>query len=109
MYARPVLNGRSASSQTLKATLGVRELVFEGVLQRGDRVSEVALAERLGVSRTPLRIALATLAHEGLLEPLAGAGLSFARSPRPTSPTGSSCAACSRGRRRGSRPSGCGT
>jgi GntR family transcriptional regulator of vanillate catabolism len=74
LYAFPVLNGRSASSQTLKATLGVRELVFEGVLQRGERVSEVALAERLGVSRTPLRIALATLAHEGLLEPLAGGG-----------------------------------
>ena len=64
----------SARSQTTKATLGVRELVFEGALQRGERVSEVALAERLGVSRTPLRIALTTLAHEGLLEPLAGGG-----------------------------------
>lgn len=64
----------SASSQTTKATLGVRELVFEGALRRGERVSEVALAERLGVSRTPLRIALATLAHEGLLEPLPGGG-----------------------------------
>jgi GntR family transcriptional regulator, vanillate catabolism transcriptional regulator len=61
-------------SQTAKATLGVRELVLEGELGPGDRVPEVALAERLGVSRTPLRIALATLAHEGLLEPLRGGG-----------------------------------
>src|ERR1700722_17696474 len=75
LYAFSVLNGRSASSQTLKATLGVRELVFEGALQRGERVSEVALADRLGVSRTPLRIALATLAHEGLLETLVGGGV----------------------------------
>ncbi len=62
------------SSQTTKATLGVRELVFDGELAPGERVPEIALAERLGVSRTPLRIALATLAHEGLLEPLGGGG-----------------------------------
>jgi GntR family transcriptional regulator, vanillate catabolism transcriptional regulator len=61
-------------SQTAKATLGVRELVLDGGLAPGDRVPEIALAERLGVSRTPLRIALATLAHEGLLEPLRGGG-----------------------------------
>ena len=72
LYARPV--AVSARSQTTKATLGVRELVFEGALKRGERVSEVALAERLGVSRSPLRIALTTLAHEGLLEPLSGGG-----------------------------------
>jgi GntR family transcriptional regulator of vanillate catabolism len=58
----------------MKATLGVRELVLEGELAPGDRVPEVALAERLGVSRTPLRIALTTLAHEGLLEALRGGG-----------------------------------
>ena len=66
--------GQPKSSQTTKATLGVRELVFEGELAPGERVPEIALAERLGVSRTPLRIALATLAHEGLLEPLGGGG-----------------------------------
>jgi GntR family transcriptional regulator of vanillate catabolism len=54
----------------MKATLGVRELVLDGELSPGDRVPEIALAQRLGVSRTPLRIALTTLAHEGLLESL---------------------------------------
>src|SRR4051812_39499413 len=66
--------GSTKSSQTTKATLGVRELVFDGELGPGERVQEIALAERLGVSRTPLRIALSTLAHEGLLEPLGGGG-----------------------------------
>lgn len=66
--------GDAANSQTTKATLGLRELVLEGELSPGERVPEVGLAERLGVSRTPLRIALATLAHEGLLEPLGGGG-----------------------------------
>jgi len=66
--------GNPATSQTTKATLGVRELIFEGELAPGERVAEVALADRLGVSRTPLRIALSTLAHEGLVEPLNGGG-----------------------------------
>jgi GntR family transcriptional regulator of vanillate catabolism len=66
--------GSRDDSQMTKATLGVRELVLEGELGPGERVPEVALAERLGVSRTPLRLALATLAHEGLLEPLDGGG-----------------------------------
>ena len=66
--------GNSAGSQTTKATLGLRELVFSGAVAPGERLPEVELAERLGVSRTPLRMALQTLAHEGLLEALAGGG-----------------------------------
>ena len=75
--------GSPERSQTTKATLGVRELVLDGELAPGERVPEVGLAERLGVSRTPLRIALTTLAHEGLLERLRGGGFvvrSFTRS-----------------------------
>jgi GntR family transcriptional regulator, vanillate catabolism transcriptional regulator len=80
---RPASPQETRRSQTTKATLGIRELVLEGELAPGERVPEVALAERLGVSRTPLRIALATLAHEGLLDPLRGGGFvvrSFTRS-----------------------------
>jgi GntR family transcriptional regulator of vanillate catabolism len=65
---------RSAGSQTTKATLGLRELAVSGEFAPGERLSEVELAERLGVSRTPLRMALQTLTHEGLLEPLSGRG-----------------------------------
>src|SRR5579871_1085014 len=70
----PASAADTRSSQTTKATLGVRELVLGGELAPRERVPEVALAERLGVSRTPLRIALGTLAHEGLLEQLEGGG-----------------------------------
>lgn len=47
----------------------IRELIVEGVLTPGSRVAEASLAERLGVSRTPVRNALPALATEGLLEP----------------------------------------
>lgn len=66
--------GASERSQTTKATLGLRELILAGELAPDQRVPEVGLAERLGVSRTPLRLALSTLAHEGLLRPLPGGG-----------------------------------
>ena len=66
--------GDVAGSQTTKATLGLRELIFAGELAPDERVPELGLAEPLGVSRTPLRLALATLAHEGLLRALPGGG-----------------------------------
>jgi GntR family transcriptional regulator of vanillate catabolism len=47
----------------------IRELIIEGALPPGRRVAEAAIAERLGVSRTPVRNALPALATEGLLEP----------------------------------------
>jgi GntR family transcriptional regulator of vanillate catabolism len=66
--------GDGARSQSVKATLGLRELIFDGEFAPGERVPEVDLAARLGVSRTPMRLALAALAHEGLVEPLTGGG-----------------------------------
>jgi GntR family transcriptional regulator of vanillate catabolism len=71
---RAVARGISARTQTTKATLGLRELILEGAFAPGERVPEIELADRLGVSRTPLRLALTTLGHEGLLDALAGGG-----------------------------------
>ncbi|HVH23905.1 MAG TPA: GntR family transcriptional regulator [Pseudonocardia sp.] len=50
-------------------TLGqVRELILGGSFAAGTRLGETELAERLGVSRTPVREALSRLAAEGLVE-----------------------------------------
>lgn len=46
----------------------LRDLIIEGQLAAGDRIDEGALIEQLGVSRTPFREALRTLAAEGLVE-----------------------------------------
>jgi GntR family transcriptional regulator of vanillate catabolism len=53
--------------QTAKALSGLRDLILAGEVQPGERLSEVALAERLSVSRTPLRAALQRLEQEGLV------------------------------------------
>jgi GntR family transcriptional regulator of vanillate catabolism len=62
------------TSQTTRALLGLRELILSGEFGHGDRMSELPLVERLGVSRTPVRLALATLEHEGLLRALPAGG-----------------------------------
>lgn len=60
--------------QSLKALMGVRDLILGGHVRSGERLSEVAIAERLGISRTPIRAALARLEQEGLLEPIPSGG-----------------------------------
>jgi DNA-binding GntR family transcriptional regulator len=46
----------------------LREQILGGDLAPGARLGEVELAERLGVSRTPVREALSRLAAEGIVE-----------------------------------------
>ncbi|WP_330208356.1 MULTISPECIES: GntR family transcriptional regulator [unclassified Pseudomonas] len=57
----------SPQKQHLLAALEIRELILRGQLAPGQRVTEAGLAELLGVSRTPVRQALPTLAQEGYL------------------------------------------
>ena len=52
----------------------IERLILEGELERGARVNEVALAERLGTSRGPVREACRTLTQAGLLENHANRG-----------------------------------
>jgi DNA-binding GntR family transcriptional regulator len=60
-----VTRGLTSAERAL-ATL--RDLIMGGELAPGARLGEVELAERLGVSRTPVREALSRLAAEGLVE-----------------------------------------
>jgi GntR family transcriptional regulator, vanillate catabolism transcriptional regulator len=57
-------------SQTVTALLRLRELILSGELKPGQRLSELWVVDRLNVSRTPVRAALARLQEEGLLETL---------------------------------------
>jgi GntR family transcriptional regulator, vanillate catabolism transcriptional regulator len=61
-------------TQITRSLLRLRELILSGEFEAGERMSELPLVERLGVSRTPLRLALAELEHEGLLRGLPGGG-----------------------------------
>ncbi len=51
-----------------KAYVLIQQKIMRGELQPGSAVSEIALAQELGSSRTPVREALGQLAAEGLLE-----------------------------------------
>jgi GntR family transcriptional regulator, vanillate catabolism transcriptional regulator len=61
-------------TQMMRALLALREQILSGEFKAGERMSELPLVERLGVSRTPLRLALASLEHEGLLQGLPTGG-----------------------------------
>ncbi|MEO1677185.1 MAG: GntR family transcriptional regulator [Pseudomonadota bacterium] len=66
-------------TQLERALRGLRALVLDGAFPAEARLSEVALAERLGLSRTPLRQAMDRLVAEGLLERIETGGVRVAR------------------------------
>lgn len=61
-------------SQTLKALMGLRDMVLSGALPAGERLYEVAISQQIGISRTPVREALGRLEQEGLLERVSSGG-----------------------------------
>jgi len=65
---------RADDSQKGRALLLLREMLLRGDFQPGERLSELSLVARLSISRTPIRLALERLAHEGLLEPSSSGG-----------------------------------
>jgi DNA-binding GntR family transcriptional regulator len=71
--AKRATNGHGATSPSGRVSIRERtyavlkEMILEGELRPSERLSEMPLAERLGVSRTPLREALMKLEEEGLI------------------------------------------
>ncbi|MCX7158323.1 MAG: GntR family transcriptional regulator [Proteobacteria bacterium] len=56
-------------SRSESVVVELRDMIMRGEFAAGFHLQEVPLAERMGVSRTPIREALNLLAKEGLLEP----------------------------------------
>ena len=69
----------ATTSQTEHALVTLRQRILDGRYAGGARLFEVALATDLGISRTPVRAALANLSEEGLLDRQAGGGFSVRR------------------------------
>jgi GntR family transcriptional regulator of vanillate catabolism len=61
-------------SQHERVLVHLRDLILKGEFAPGERLAEVTLADRLKASRTPVRLALATLEQEGLVEPSPAGG-----------------------------------
>jgi DNA-binding GntR family transcriptional regulator len=70
------------STESERAYQAISALIGSGDIRAGERIREASLAERIGVSRTPVREALRRLAAEGTVEyePNRGATLSNLRS-----------------------------
>ena len=56
-----------ATQLTLQAADQIRDLIIRRVLLPGEKIRQVELANRVGVSRSPLREALRTLESEGIV------------------------------------------
>lgn len=74
--AAPLVHGSLTLSEELARLL--RAAIVENELPPGERITEEAIAERYGVSRTPVREALRVLTREALLEYRPHAGYAVA-------------------------------
>ncbi|WP_194903587.1 GntR family transcriptional regulator [Catenulispora rubra] len=60
----------------------IRRRIFAGELRSGAKIDQDALAEELGISKLPVREALITLDHEGMVEHIARRGAFVTRLTR---------------------------
>jgi GntR family transcriptional regulator of vanillate catabolism len=72
--SKPADSPDRGAHTTNRVLVTLRTMLLSGEFRPGERLAELALVSRLKASRTPVRLALDRLAHEGLLEPLAGTG-----------------------------------
>jgi GntR family transcriptional regulator, vanillate catabolism transcriptional regulator len=55
-------------SQQSRVLVQLREMIMKGEFSPGERLAEIPIAEKLSASRTPIRLAFATLEQEGLIQ-----------------------------------------
>ncbi|MDT4910208.1 MAG: hypothetical protein QOI69_3449 [Pseudonocardiales bacterium] len=75
VHAEPLPPPLSHASLAAAAADWITNRIIEGHIEPGEKLTEVGLAQRMGVSRSPVREALHALAREGLIkiEPRRGA------------------------------------
>ena len=56
------------ASQQARVLVKLRDLILKGEFAPGERLAEIPIAEKLGASRTPVRLAFSSLEQEGLVE-----------------------------------------
>jgi GntR family transcriptional regulator, vanillate catabolism transcriptional regulator len=66
-------------SQQSRVLIQLRDMILKGEFVPGERLAEIPLAEKLSASRTPVRLALGSLEHEGLIEPSPAGGYRMRR------------------------------
>ena len=66
--AAPAKKRIQRQSLHLEVADNLRDMIVEGALPPGQRISEGDLCDQFGISRTPMREALKVLASEGLVE-----------------------------------------
>lgn len=70
---------KAGGTRVESVTVRLRDMILGGEIAPGERVTELDLASSLGVSRTPVRLALGILESEGLLEGAANRGFTVKR------------------------------
>lgn len=76
MNEHPLIARRSLATELVGR---LRDMIVEGTLKAGEKISEPDLCDMFGVSRTPLREALKVLAAEGLVDLTPNRGAKVAR------------------------------
>lgn len=65
---------RSSKRLSNKVADAIRQMILDNEISTGEALNEVALAEKLNVSRTPIRESIAMLEQEGLIKVVSGRG-----------------------------------
>lgn len=75
MLEQPRFHARNVQTLTTSVQREIERMIMAGEVAAGERLSESALADAMGVSRGPVREAMRALAEAGLVEIIANKGV----------------------------------